>query len=124
MIVGATIPWQNTDVGCFDPSKVLHRLCEDFGDDLEFDRNDLFEGHYERVVQAAMELGIPSDRPAVRSAARKVLELSRAINSACGWLRDRSSRARSTATRSPSCSAARRSSRSRLAAGLSGSWNA
>ena len=28
------------------------------------------------VVQAATELGIPSDRPAVRSAARKVLELS------------------------------------------------
>ncbi len=75
MIVAASVPWPGLGVGCFDPAMVLHRLEEVFGDALEFDRNDLFEGHYERVVQAATELGIPLDRPAVRSAARKVREL-------------------------------------------------
>ena len=72
MIVAAPVPWPGLGVGCFDPAMVLHRLEEVFGDALEFDRNDLLEGHYESVVQAAIGLGIPLDRPAVRSAARKI----------------------------------------------------
>ena len=68
MFVAASVPWPGPDVGCFDPAMVLHRLEEAFGDALESDRNDLFEGHYERVAQIASELGIPPDRPAVRSA--------------------------------------------------------
>jgi hypothetical protein len=55
---------------------VLHGLGEVFGDALEFDTHDLFDGHYERVVQAATELGIGLDRPVVRCAARLVRELS------------------------------------------------
>jgi hypothetical protein len=76
MIVGASIPWPGPGVGCFDPAIVLHRLGETFSDALEFDTNDLFDGHYKRVVQSATELGIELDRPAVRDAARKVRELS------------------------------------------------
>jgi hypothetical protein len=36
----------------------------------------LFDGHYERVVQHETELGISLDRPAVRSTACTVRELS------------------------------------------------
>jgi hypothetical protein len=76
MFDGSTIPRPGSDVGCFDPAMVLHRLGEVLGDDLEFDRDDLFGDHYERATRAETELGILSDRPAVRSAARKVRELS------------------------------------------------
>ena len=75
MIVSASVPRSGPGVGCFDPAMVLHRLEEGFGDALECDRNDLLEGQHERVVQAATELGIPPDRPAVRSAGGKVREL-------------------------------------------------
>ena len=76
MIVGSTISRPGSHVGCFDPAMVLHRLGEVFGDDSAFDRNDLVQDHYECAALAATELGIPSDRPAIRSAARKVRELS------------------------------------------------
>jgi hypothetical protein len=76
MIVEASIPWPGPGGGCFDPAMVLHRLEEVFGDAFDFDKNDLFEGHYERVVQTATDLGISLDRPVVKSAARKVRELS------------------------------------------------
>ncbi len=63
MIVGATIPWPGSDVGCFDPAMVLRRLGEVFGDDLEFDRNDLFEGHYERRGTGRDGAGDPLGSP-------------------------------------------------------------
>ncbi len=77
MIIEASVPWcKGPEVGCFDPAIVLHRLGEAFGDELEFDFKDLYDGHYERVVQSANKLGIDLDRPAVLSAARKVRDLS------------------------------------------------
>jgi hypothetical protein len=51
-------------------------MRETFGADLDFDPNDLFDGHYERRVQSAIELGIPLDSPAIRDTVRKVRELS------------------------------------------------
>jgi hypothetical protein len=51
-------------------------MHETYGTDLDFDANDLFDGHFERIVQSATEVGVSMDSPVVRSAARLVREVS------------------------------------------------
>jgi hypothetical protein len=63
-------------VGCFDPAMILHFMSEAFGPDLEFDAADLLNGHYERTLASAEQLGISPDSPVVLCAARLVRESS------------------------------------------------
>ena len=65
VLLAASVPWPGLGVGARPAMAVS--VEEVFGDALEFDRNDLLEGHYERVVQAATELNIPGP-PCCRSA--------------------------------------------------------
>ena len=76
MFIGASIPWPGPGVGCFDPAMVLHRMQDAFGSDLEYEPVDLLDGHYERTIQSAAEIGIGPDSPVVLSAARLVREVS------------------------------------------------
>jgi hypothetical protein len=76
MVIYASVPWKLPNIFCFDPAMVLLRMEDAFGAEVEYDRNDVFDGHYERCVESATQLGIPLDSSVVRSAARLVRDLS------------------------------------------------
>jgi hypothetical protein len=76
MVIIASVPWRLPNVFCFDPAMVLFRMEEAFGGHLEYDGNDLFDGHYERIADTATQLGIPLTSSVVQSAARLVRQVS------------------------------------------------
>ncbi len=80
MVISADIHWSLPNVFCFDPAMVLFRIKEVFGGDVEYDRNDLFDGHYERIVETATQLEIPLTSLVVVSAARLVRRVSPRYN--------------------------------------------
>ena len=75
-MIGAFIPRAGDSVGCFDPARVLACLETVFGDAVECDRRNRFEGHVDRYRETAVRLGDFPDNVVVRSETRKADQYS------------------------------------------------
>jgi hypothetical protein len=58
-------------MGSFDPLRLLASLQEWYGDDFQCDMKDAFEGHVEKYIAVADQLGQPRDNVVVLAERRK-----------------------------------------------------
>ena len=74
-MIGAFISSGEEYVGSLDPLRVLARLQLWFGDALEFDVKDQFDGNVEKYIAIAPELSMPEENVVVSSERRKGFSL-------------------------------------------------
>jgi hypothetical protein len=75
-MIGAFIHSDAETVGAFDPMRVLAELERRFGTNVEFDLNNVFDGHVEKYIALAPRLNLPPDNVVVQGERRKAHKLS------------------------------------------------